>query len=63
VSVAAALVLGVFSGSASWWLARAAGVSAFRDRLGPASLRGLVSGSSALIGLLGLVAIGASLAG
>ena len=32
---AAALVLGIFSGSASWWLVLAAGVSAFRDLWGP----------------------------
>lgn len=59
---AAALVLGVVSGSVSWWLVLAAGVSAFRDRLGPSAVRRIVVGSNALIGLLGLVAIGASLA-
>jgi threonine/homoserine/homoserine lactone efflux protein len=60
--VAAALVLGVFSGSAAWWLVLAAGVSAFRDRLGPSALRRLATGSNALIGLLGLAVIAASVA-
>jgi threonine/homoserine/homoserine lactone efflux protein len=59
---AAALVLGIFSGSSSWWLFLAVVVSAFRDRLGPAALGRLAAGSSILIGALGLVAIGASLA-
>lgn len=59
--VAAALVLGVFSGSASWWLVLAGGVSAFRDRLGSGAIRSLATGSNALIGLLGLAVIGASL--
>lgn len=59
---AAALVLGVFSGSASWWVILAVAASAFRDRIGPSALRRLAGGSSVLIGLLGLVAIGASLA-
>ena len=59
---AAALVGGVFGGSAAWWLALAAGVSAFRDRIGPNALRRLAAGSSVLIALLGLAAIGVSLA-
>jgi threonine/homoserine/homoserine lactone efflux protein len=59
---AAALVFGIFSGSASWWLVLAVGVSAFRDRLGPNAVRRLAAGSNVLIGLLGLAVIGASLA-
>jgi len=59
---AAALVLGVFTGSASWWLSLAGAVSRFRGRLGPDSLGRLAAGSSVLIGLLGAVAIAASLA-
>ena len=59
--VAAVLVLGVFSGSATWWVVLAAAVSAFRPRLGPNALGRLAAGSSVLIGLLGVVAIGASL--
>jgi hypothetical protein len=45
-----------------WWLLLAAGVSAFRDRLGPRALRRLATGLNALIGLLGLAVIAASLA-
>jgi threonine/homoserine/homoserine lactone efflux protein len=60
--IAAALVLGVFSGSAAWWITLAASVSAFRSRLGPAGLRRLAAGSSVLIGLLGGLAVAASLA-
>ncbi len=59
---AAALVLGVLTGSAIWWVVLALGVSAFRDRIGPAGLSRLAAGSSLLIGLLGSVAVGASLA-
>jgi threonine/homoserine/homoserine lactone efflux protein len=58
---AAALVVGVFSGSATWWLILARVVATFRDRLGPGSMGRLAAGSAVLIGLLGLVAIGASL--
>jgi threonine/homoserine/homoserine lactone efflux protein len=60
--VAAALVLGVFAGSAAWWVILAASVSTFRNRLGPTALRRLAAGSSVLIGLLGGLAIAASLA-
>jgi threonine/homoserine/homoserine lactone efflux protein len=59
---AAALVLGVFSGSAAWWVILALSVSASRSRLGPMALRRLAVGSSVLIGLLGVAAVGASLA-
>ena len=61
-TTAGMLVAGVFSGSATWWVLLAVTVSALRPRLGPAALRRLAAGSSVLIGLLGLVAIGASLA-
>ncbi len=60
--VAAALVAGVFSGSATWWVLLAITVSAFRPRLGPRALGRLAAGSSVLIGLLGIAAIGASVA-
>lgn len=60
-ATAAALVLGVFTGSASWWVILAVIVAVFRGRLGPRALRRLAAGSSVLIGLLGAVAIGASL--
>jgi threonine/homoserine/homoserine lactone efflux protein len=62
VPASAALVVGVFSGSATWWLILAGVVAAsFRGRLGPASMGRLAGVSSVLIGLLGVVAIGASL--
>jgi threonine/homoserine/homoserine lactone efflux protein len=60
--IAGALVLGVFAGSAAWWIVLAIAVAAFRSRLGPMGLRRLAAGSSALIGLLGLLAIAASVA-
>ena len=59
---AAALVLGVFSGSAAWWIVLALVVGAFRTRIGPNALRRLAAGSSVLLGLLGSAAIGVSLA-
>jgi threonine/homoserine/homoserine lactone efflux protein len=61
-ATAAALVLGVFTGSASWWVILAVIVAALRDRLGPEALRRLAAGSSVFIGLLGLAAVGASIA-
>jgi len=61
-ATAAALVVGVFTGSASWWVVLAVIVAALRDRLGPEALRRLAAGSSVLIGLLGLAAVGASIA-
>jgi hypothetical protein len=57
----AALVLGVFLGSAVWWVALALAVSAFRARLGSAAQQRLAAGSSVFIGLLGLAAVLASL--
>jgi threonine/homoserine/homoserine lactone efflux protein len=60
--IAAALVLGVFCGSAAWWVLLAVAVSAFRSRLGPKGLSRLAAGSSVLIGLLGALAIATSLA-
>lgn len=61
-ATAAALVVGVASGSSAWWLLLAGLVAAFRPRLGPVALSRLAAGSSVLIGVLGLVAVGASLA-
>ena len=61
-ATAAALVLGVFSGSATWWVILALVVAAFRGRFGPAGLRRLAAASSILMGLLGVVAVGVSLA-
>ncbi len=59
---ASALVLGIFTGSASWWVILALAVAAFRTRLGPVALRRLTTGSSVLIGVLGIVAAATSLA-
>ncbi len=61
-AAAASLVLGVFSGSATWWVMLAAAVSTFRERMGPAAQRRLAGASSVLIGVLGIVAVGVSLA-
>jgi len=59
---AAVLVIGVFCGSASWWVVLALVVASIRERLGPDALGRIAAGSSVLIGLLGLAAVGASLA-
>jgi threonine/homoserine/homoserine lactone efflux protein len=61
-ATAAALVVGVASGSGVWWLLLAAIVTAFRPRLGPESLSRLAAASSVLIGVLGAAALAASLA-
>lgn len=58
---AAALVLGVFLGSATWWLALAVIVSTYRARIGPETVRRLAAASSTLIGLLGVAAVVTSL--
>jgi len=49
-AAAGLITLGVFLGSASWWLVLAAGAGALRSRLGPRLMRGinLVSGLSIL---------------
>lgn len=60
---ATALVLGVFSGSALWWLVLVGVAGAFRRRLGPNGIGRLATASSVLIALLGLLAIVASVAG
>jgi threonine/homoserine/homoserine lactone efflux protein len=61
-ATAAVLVLGVFAGSGTWWILLAGITAALRPRLGPEALARIAAGSSVLIGLLGVVAIGASLA-
>jgi threonine/homoserine/homoserine lactone efflux protein len=60
--IAVALVVGVFCGSGSWWVILALAVATLRGRLGPNGLGRLAAGSSVLIGLLGALAIGVSLA-
>ena len=59
---AAALVLGVFCGSAAWWLLLVAAVGALRPRLGPRPLRRVSAASAVLIAALGALAIAGSLA-
>jgi len=59
---AAALTLGVVAGSAAWWVFLATTVSFFRSRFGPVAVRRLATGSSVLMGLLGLAAVAGSLA-
>ncbi len=58
---AVALVAGVLSGSAIWWVILAGAASAMRARLGPRAIGRLALASSALIAAMGLAAIGASL--
>lgn len=59
---AALLVLGVFSGSAAWWLTLSLGVGLLQTRLGPATLRWINRLSGAIIFAFGLAAL-ASLIG
>ena len=58
---AVALVLGVFSGSATWWVLLVAAVGALRPRVGPGALRRVTAGSAGLIAAIGAVAIWTSL--
>lgn len=54
-----AMVVGVFLGSAAWWLGLSAGVGAFRRALGPAAIRRVNQGSGLLLVALGVLAIAA----
>ncbi len=54
---ATALVAGVFTGSALWWLLLSGGVSLFRSRFTPASMRWVNRGAGALIVLFGISAL------
>ncbi len=60
---AAALVLGVASGSAAWWVLLVGVVGVLRPRIGPVGLHRVGIASSAIIGFLGLAAIWGGLAG
>jgi threonine/homoserine/homoserine lactone efflux protein len=51
---ASVLVLGVFLGSALWWLGLSGGVGACRDRIGPGALRWVNPVSGALITAFGV---------
>jgi threonine/homoserine/homoserine lactone efflux protein len=54
---ASSLVLGVFLGSASWWLALSAGVSAVRSRVGDSWMRAVNRVSGATLFAFGLYAM------
>jgi putative LysE/RhtB family amino acid efflux pump len=62
LSGAAILVLGVFVGSAAWWLVLATGVSALRTRLTPRVLRGVNVLSGLVIAAFGAQALLSALA-
>jgi len=62
LSGAANLVLGVFVGSAAWWLVLATGVSALRTRLTPQVLRGVNVLSGLVIAAFGAQALLSALA-
>jgi threonine/homoserine/homoserine lactone efflux protein len=51
------LTLGVFTGSAAWWVVLVAAVGAFRSRLTPTGLRRVNIFSGLVIGAFGIVAI------
>ncbi len=55
--MAGLLVLGVFLGSALWWLGLAVGVGAFRRAIGETVMRRINRASGLLIGAFGLAAI------
>jgi threonine/homoserine/homoserine lactone efflux protein len=60
---AGSVVVGVFLGSAAWWLLLTGLVSGLRARLTPWVIRGLNAGSAIIIGGFGVVAIVLSIAG
>ncbi|MGQ9367300.1 LysE/ArgO family amino acid transporter [Azospirillum sp. ST 5-10] len=62
VHLAAALVLGVFLGSALWWLGLSSGVGAVRHHVTPTALLWINRASGAVLAAFGLAAL-ASLAG
>lgn len=57
VSAAALLVLGVFLGSAAWWLILSGGVGLVRERLNPAILRWVNRISGFILVVFGLFAV------
>ena len=56
-AVAAVLVLGVFVGSALWWLALSASVGAVRRRVTPAAMLWINRASGAVLGGFGIAAL------
>jgi arginine exporter protein ArgO len=57
------LIVGVFLGSASWWLLLSTGASLIRDRVGPRGMRAVNIVSGAAILAFGLAAVGAGILG
>ncbi|HEX5849512.1 MAG TPA: LysE family transporter [Rubrobacter sp.] len=57
------LIVGVFLGSASWWLLLSTGASLIRDRVGPRGMRAVNIVSGAAILTFGLAAVGAGILG
>jgi threonine/homoserine/homoserine lactone efflux protein len=57
-ALASALVAGVFSGSALWWLVLSTGVSLLRSKLGLVALRRINRASGTIILAFGVVALG-----
>ena len=51
------IVVGVFCGSALWWLLLSGGVSLFRRRIGPAAMRWINRIAGVIIGAFGLYAL------
>ncbi len=56
-AAATILVIGVFLGSALWWLGLSFGVASFRRRLGPAAMGWINRLSGAFIGAFGVIAL------
>jgi threonine/homoserine/homoserine lactone efflux protein len=57
VAAAALLVLGVFLGSAAWWLILSGGVGLVRERLNPAILRWVNRVSGLILVVFGAAAV------
>jgi threonine/homoserine/homoserine lactone efflux protein len=57
---AAALVAGVFAGSAAWWLLLAGATSRLRARLPPTALAWINRGSGLILGVFGALALAAA---
>ncbi|HYQ82616.1 MAG TPA: LysE family transporter, partial [Rubrobacter sp.] len=57
------LIVGVFLGSASWWLLLSTGASLIRDKVGPRGMRAVNIVSGAAILAFGLAAVGAGILG
>jgi threonine/homoserine/homoserine lactone efflux protein len=59
---ATSLTLGVFAGSAAWWVVLVTAVGAFRSRLTPTGLRRVNVASGLIIGAFAVVAVASALA-